>query len=113
MHEFGIIENIFKTIEKIARENQLKIITKITLKIGKMRQLIPEFLRFAFQTLAKNTIANNAELVIAEIPIVIKCNKCKNNSIVEELIFLCPKCMANDVTIISGKELILENIEGE
>lgn len=113
MHEFGIIENIFKTIEKIALENRLQIISKVVLKIGKLRQLIPEFLRFAFQTVAKNTFAENAELIIEEIPITIKCKKCQNITQLEEVFFLCPKCLMNDVEIISGKELILETIEGE
>lgn len=113
MHEFGIIENIFQSIKKIAAENQLKTITKISLKIGKMRQLVPEFLQFAFQTLSKNSLASDAKLIIEEIPITIKCDQCNHTAIVEDLVFACPKCLANDVTIISGKELILESIEGE
>ncbi|MBN1683971.1 MAG: hydrogenase maturation nickel metallochaperone HypA [Gammaproteobacteria bacterium] len=68
MHEFSIIQNIFPIIEKNAKDHHLKIITKVTLNLGKSCQCLPDFLQFAFQTLAKNTIAENAELVIQEIP---------------------------------------------
>lgn len=113
MHEFSIIENIFKTIDKIASDNQLKVITKVTLKVGKMRQIIPDFLRFAFETIAKNTLAANAELIIEEIPMTVRCHRCDKISLIEELILICPNCVTTNIEIISGKELILETIEGE
>jgi hydrogenase nickel incorporation protein HypA/HybF len=73
MHEFTLIQNIFTTILNVAADNQLKRITKVTLHVGRLRQVVPDFLQFAFATTAKNTIAEGATLEIEHIPITVLC----------------------------------------
>lgn len=113
MHELSIIENIFTKIEQTAKDNHLKKITKVTLKIGKLRQVMPDFLDFAFKAVAEGTIAENAKLIIIEIPVKIFCNKCKEEFIVKDNVYFCPKCESTEIEILSGKELFLDSIEGE
>lgn len=113
MHELSIIQNIFKVVEETAANNHFKKVTKVHLKIGKMRQVVPEFLIFAFETVSKNTIAEGAQLVIEITPIILQCKAC-GNSFEEkgDEPLKCPKCGHEDLKIISGKEIILDNIEG-
>lgn len=113
MHEISVIQSIFAVVVKIAAENNLKVVTKICLKIGKLRQLVPEFLQFALKTIAKDTIAETAELIIENVPIIMQCKSCAKEFIVAENIFICPNCNATDLCMISGSEVILDNIEGE
>jgi hydrogenase nickel incorporation protein HypA/HybF len=113
MHELSVVQNIFLTIEKVALANNLKKVTKIVLKVGKLRQLVPEFLHFAFTTIAKNTIAENAVFEIELVPIKMRCNSCQRGFIVEENIYFCDKCGSSDLEMLAGKEIILDNIEGE
>lgn len=80
MHELSIMEKLFKIVLREARQNKLTSINKVQLKIGKSRQIVPEFLEFAFKHIAKGTIADKAKLTIEQ---------------------------------VSGKEIILESIEGE
>ncbi len=64
MHEFSIIEKLFNIVLEQAEQNQLINVKKIHLKIGKLRQIIPEFLEFAFEQVTKDTVAEDAKLTI-------------------------------------------------
>jgi len=113
MHEFGIVEDILATINKIATEQKFKKINRVTIQVGKLRQVIPENLQFAFSVLAENTIAANAQLVIDEIPITIRCQSCNQKATIADFTYICPHCNSSDLEILTGKEIILETIEGE
>lgn len=113
MHELSVMQNIFLTIEKVAFANNLKKITKIVLKVGKLRQLNPEFLQFAFNAIAKNTLAENAILEIELIPIKMHCNSCQKEFIVEENAYFCDLCDSQDLKMLTGKEIILDSIIGD
>lgn len=64
MHELSIMEKLFKIILREARQNKLISINNIQLKIGNSRQIVPEFLEFAFTHLGKGSIAEKAKLEI-------------------------------------------------
>jgi hydrogenase nickel incorporation protein HypA/HybF len=113
MHEFGIIQGVFKLVEEAAVKNNLKAITKVTLKIGKLRQVFPDFLQFAFETVSKGTVAQDAKLVIVEVPIKMKCRTCQQEFAVERNAYICPKCNNVGLDVLSGKEIYIESIEGE
>jgi hydrogenase nickel incorporation protein HypA/HybF len=113
MHELNIIQNIFPIIENVAKENHLKRVTKIFLKVGGLRQVVSEFLQFTFATVAKGTIAENAELIIELILVTARCKKCQQQFIVEDNVYICPHCDSVALEILTGKEIILESVEGE
>ncbi len=113
MHEFSIMQNLLKIIEKEAKANSLSKVNGITVKIGKLRQVVPEFIEFAFATIAKDTIADGAKLNIESIPITIHCEKCNKDYPVIEDTYTCPDCDSLDIKVITGKEIILASIEGD
>lgn len=113
MHELKIIQNIFPIIENVAKENHLKSVNKVVLRVGTLRQIVPEFLKFAFVTVSKDTIATGAELVIESIPITARCKTCQQQFTVEENIYICPYCDNTDLEILTGKEIVLESMEGD
>ena len=113
MHEFSIMQGVFKLLEDIAAQNKLIKIDKVVLKIGKLRQVFPDFLRFAFETISQNTIAENAELIIEEIPIMMHCKSCNKKFKVEHNTYICPKCGATKLEILTGKEVLIASVEGE
>ncbi|CAL7959775.1 Hydrogenase maturation factor HypA [Gammaproteobacteria bacterium] len=113
MHELKIIQDVFPIIENVAKENRLKSVTKVVLQVGALRQVIHEFLQFAFATVAKDTIAASAELIIESIPITARCKACHKQFTVGENTYICPYCDSSDLEILTGKEVILESIDGE
>jgi len=114
MHELGIIQNIFKVVEETAVANNLSKISKVYLKVGKLRQVVPEFLQFAFATVTKDTIAEDAELVIEIVPVVLQCKACGNKFVEKsDLPLECTVCGSTDLKIVEGKEIVLDSIEGD
>ena len=44
MHELGIVVHISKTLEELAQENNITDIRRVTLQIGKVSGIVPEYL---------------------------------------------------------------------
>jgi hydrogenase nickel incorporation protein HypA/HybF len=113
MHEFSIMQGVFKLIEDVAAKNNLIKIDKVVLKIGKLRQIFPDFLQFAFEVVSQNTIAAGAELIIEEVPITMRCKSCQKEFTVEYNTYICPTCNATELELLTGKEILIVSVEGE
>ena len=46
-------------------------------------------------------------------PIKLRCDECKKEFVVEENAYVCPACQATKVEILTGKEVLLDSLEGE
>lgn len=113
MHEFSIMQSIFKLIKDVAVKNNLIKIDKVVLKIGKLRQVFPDFLQFAFETVSQNTIAKGAALIIEEVPITMCCKSCQKEFMVEHNAYICPSCGAAKLELLTGKEILIASVAGE
>ena len=113
MHELGIITNLFDIIEEVATEHKLVKINTVKLKLGKLQQIVPEMLSFAFETVAQGTKADGATLEVDYIPIRMQCNECQQEFIVDDHIYICPECAETSLTMLTGMEIILESVEGD
>lgn len=112
MHELTMIQEVFPLIEAVAKKNHLKSINKVVLSVGELRQVQSGFLQFAFAVVAESTIAKGAELVINLIPVAVFCQDCKKEFTVHENVYICPECGGVSLNFLTGKELILESIDG-
>jgi len=113
MHELQIAQNIVKITEDEVRKSGLtQSISAINLKIGKMHAIIHESLRFSFNVLKRErTQLEQAELIISEMPVKIRCRACHKTQLITEPIFICSDCSSTDIEIISGNELYVDSIE--
>jgi hydrogenase nickel incorporation protein HypA/HybF len=113
MHELQIAQNIVKITEDEVRKSGLtQNVAAINLKIGKMHAVIHESLRFSFDVLKRErTQLEQAELVISEMPVKIRCRNCHKMQLITEPIFVCSDCSSTDIEIISGNELYIDSIE--
>ena len=113
MHELSIVQNILDIAESEARKNNATKIIKIGLKIGEMSGVVIDSINFCFETLKGNTIARDAELLIDHVPLKGKCKNCNSNFQINNYIFKCNTCNNNDIEIISGRELFVDELEVE
>ena len=112
MHEMGIAMQIIEVAGAAVPADMAGIkIERVNLKIGRLSSVVPESLRFCFEIVAKDTPFHEAELVIEDIPVVIRCNDCRTLSTLNEPVFECRKCNSSSVDIISGRELDIDSIE--
>lgn len=116
MHEMSIVLNIFDIIKKQLSaqfEGKSPRVKKVTLIVGKMSTVVPEALDFSFHIAKKDTIFEDSELQIKEVPVEGECSKCKTSFFIDDPLFLCPRCENPDITITRGRELFIESIDIE
>ena len=113
MHELTVVSNIFNIIMETAEKNNLSKISKVSLKVGRQRHLAPDLMKFAFDSVAENTIAAGAFLNIKRVDIQMKCRNCGLDFIVDDNTYLCVSCGSAGLETLAGKDLLIESIEGE
>ena len=115
MHELGIAQDLFKIIEEKARENSLKSVTKIRVKVGVASGIDKDFLRHSFiDHIFPKSIAAGAELEFMEEPLTARCKDCQKTIVTQESPTSgCPACGSVNIEITKGKDVYIENIEGE
>ena len=113
MHEMSVVSSIMNIALKTAEDNGLSVINRIKIKIGKQHHLAPDLMTYAFDFLKKGTIADKAVLVVDKVPVSLKCRNCSSNFTVEDSTYMCPECGSIQWDMVSGRELLIENIEGE
>ena len=68
MHEVSLIQSINEAVMAEMPKHNITKIESITLRIGEMRQVIPDTLIFAFEILSKDTPLEGAKLIVENIP---------------------------------------------
>ena len=114
MHEMSIAQSIVQIVkEQIAQMDHSGRVTRINLKVGKLRAVIPESLKFCFSIAAQDTGIEEAQLHIEQVPVKIVCQACRATFDLDVPLFVCTECGASDVEVVSGEELHLDSIEIE
>jgi hydrogenase nickel incorporation protein HypA/HybF len=108
MHELSIAESIVAIAEEHARGRR---VAKVEVKIGRLRQVVPSALSFAFALVAHGTPVEGAELEIDDVPAQIVCRSCAGRSRVAEFPFACANCGGVDIDVETGDELFVDALE--
>lgn len=110
MHELGIVYEIIKTVDDVMQQQNLTEIQSISLDVGEMCDIVPSFLKEAWQAAKSSTAYPNARFEINTVTAKAKCKKCGYISAVRELGLTCPNCTGEAFEIISGKEFEIRQI---
>ena len=115
MHEVAIAMGMVDELLRIGRENKAKRITAVSLRIGKMSGIVTDSLKFAFDAVKlEHPELLTAEVTINEVPLIYECNDCDKSFEADNFHFpACPECDSYNLTLISGEEQDIENIELE
>jgi hydrogenase nickel incorporation protein HypA/HybF len=113
MHELTLAESIVNTVKKAIRDRQDAKVAVVHVKIGELTEIVPDALRFCFESLTAQTSLAGAKLEIVKVPIVGKCRKCGHEFTVEEFLFICPECFSGDIEMIRGDELEITHLDIE
>ena len=110
MHELSLSSAIVNTVAKHARGRR---VTVVNLRVGRLRQVIPDTLGFYFEFVARDSVCDGARLVQEVIPAWLHCRGCDHEWPIEIPAFRCPACAGSDVDVASGDEFEVESIEVE
>ena len=111
MHEFSLAEPLLRAALEIAEKQGDLTVEQVHAQIGRLRQVAPDALTFAFDALAKGTLADGATLAWNEIPPRVRCAMCAAVFEPEDdRIWLCPSCGAAGGELLAGNELVVERV---
>jgi hydrogenase nickel incorporation protein HypA/HybF len=101
-------ESILGLVLDVAGDEQ---VWRVQVRVGELHAVKPESLRYAFQLVAQDTPAANADLDIIPIPVRLFCRSCQVECEPNASEFCCTHCGGFDVELWSGDELLLDAVE--
>ena len=110
MHEMSIAGSMLEIVRRHAGGRQ---VTRVELRVGHLRQIVPDALGFAFGIVARGTEAAGAELVMQEVPACVRCATCGAESELAAFPARCQACGSADVKVEGGDELLVQSLELE
>jgi hydrogenase nickel incorporation protein HypA/HybF len=110
VHELSLSSAIVNTVVKHAEGRRVSV---VNLRVGYLRQVVPDSLEFYFEFVARGTVCEGARLEQEAIPAVLRCGGCEREWAIELPAFRCPTCGGSEVTVASGNEFEVESIEVE
>src|SRR6059036_3989838 len=110
MHELSIAQSV---VEIACRNAEGKRVTKVTLSVGHLRQVVPSALSFSFELVAMGTAAEGATLNLVLVPAAGVCRACGTETALQAFPFLCSSCKGSDLQITAGDELMVESLDLE
>ena len=111
MHEYSIVQSLLDSCQENADANNATKVTKVVVKIGVMSGVEPELLKTAFDTFKEKTICETATFIVNIQPIVVRCNECLSESILQKLEYHCPHCNSVDLSVLDGEDMYLMQLE--
>lgn len=118
MHELAVAQAIVGAAERHAGGRPVAI---VRVRVGRLRQVVPDYLTWFFEIAAKETLCEGASLECERIPSLLRCGACgaewdpapppapDQASLIVG--FRCPQCGAGDHSVVSGDELLVESID--
>jgi hydrogenase nickel incorporation protein HypA/HybF len=108
LHELSIAD----AIVAIACDHaQGRRVASVAVKIGRLRQVVPDALEFAFELVAAGTDVKGAQLDVEHVAPRVWCARCELEGDVTEFPLACAKCASVDVEVVAGDELIVDSLE--
>lgn len=117
MHELSIVQSVLNMAEAELAKHELSRLTSVTVRYGALANVVPEAMTMAWECLTQDTPHQGSPLVLEEVPVVLRCHKCKTEFTPQDgsiLLAACPACGEDfGHQVVSGKELFLQSLEAE
>jgi hydrogenase nickel incorporation protein HypA/HybF len=110
MHELSIAGAV---LDVATRHAQGRRITRVELKVGHLRQVVPSALEFAFELVSQGTPAEGAVLAMEEVPATVRCQSCGETTTLAAFPAQCGACGSLSVDVTGGEELLVDSLELE
>jgi hydrogenase nickel incorporation protein HypA/HybF len=110
MHELSIAQAIFDVAERHAAGRR---VSKVEVRVGHLRQVVPDALDFAFTLITPGTALDGAELEIEHVPARGRCRACGAQSTLADFPLRCARCGGLDLQVTAGEELLVAALELE
>lgn len=113
MHELGVVFHVIKTVEEVARENDITEIKSVILEIGEVSTVIEDYLRkcWKWSVEKKSELLKETELIVEKIKAITFCEDCEKTYETVEFGKKCPYCGSVKTYLVTGNEFNIKEIE--
>ena len=112
MHELGIVFYIIRDVKKVAEENAVTRVSKVTMDIGEVSTVIPDYLKDCWRWAAdKEDVLRGCELEVVTTPAVSYCEDCGKEFPTVANGKTCPFCKGGNTYLLRGTEVEIREIE--
>lgn len=112
MHELGLVFYVIDAVEKACKENNVTAVKSVTLEVGEVSTVVPNYFRDCFEWAKKRTEhMKDCELKLIMIEGISYCKSCKKTYKTTEYAKVCPYCKSDDTYLVTGNDVMIKNIE--
>jgi len=111
MHEMSLCEGVMQVIEEHAAQQGFSKVEVVRLEIGDLAGVELESMRFCFDAITRDSIAEGARLEIIEVPGLAWCLPCGKTVMVKQRFDACPVCGSYQLQVTGGDELRIKDLE--
>jgi len=112
VHELSIAQSLLDIVVQEAARHGVERVIRVGVRLGAYSAVVPSALSFSFDLIKENTVAQEAELAIEEVPLAGRCQDC--GQVLENMespIMDCPGCGSKKIELTQGRELTIAFIE--
>ncbi len=109
MHELSLCQAIAGVVRPYADGRRVDV---VRVKIGALRQVVPESLSFCWTLVRDYEDMPEAELELEFVTAEVRCRSCTQQStITSQWCLLCPLCQSADVEVLHGDEFLVTSLD--
>jgi hydrogenase nickel incorporation protein HypA/HybF len=112
MHELSLALSLLDEVGAAAEREGATRVASVRLRVGRMSGIVKDALLFSWDLARAGTVADEASLVIDEVPLAVWCPQCiAERPVREGELLVCEECGTVTPTIVHGRELELVAME--
>lgn len=109
MHELSLCQAIAGVVRPHAAGRRVDV---IRLRVGALRQVVPDTLAFCWTLVREQQDMPEAELELELVPAAVRCRSCGRQSEIESRWSVaCPACGSADVEVVAGEEFLVTSVD--
>lgn len=114
MHELSLTRDAVDLVVQAAQEAGAQRVQAVYFTVGEGRDIVAPLFKQYFAYLAKDGVAEGAELHIEALPLMMRCRVCGHIyaiDVMDRVTWNCPDCGACDYAVHTGMEFTIDRIE--
>ncbi|MDO6565123.1 hydrogenase maturation nickel metallochaperone HypA [Amphritea sp. 1_MG-2023] len=113
MHEMSICEGIIQVLQDQAVSQHYRRVNTVCIEVGALAMVEVDALRFCFEAVARDSLAQGARLDIIELSGQAWCQQCAKTVAITQRYDACAECGYLPLQITQGDELRIKELEVE
>ncbi len=114
MHELGIVFHIMDSLEQVAKDNDLTKIHGVTVEVGEVSTVIPDYLTDCWSwAIKKRPLLQSCQMTVEVLPAITHCDSCGAEYGTVAHGKICPECGSEKTWLLTGNEINIKEVTVE